>query len=481
MSVSDVFGVALGLTNSVAGYVKDYQVRIAFDRLGNRAITSCVAFPPNGKPLVVVGPIARQMMKINAEGVIYDYKRLLGIKYDSPIVERMKKSVSFEIVDDGNNKPQVSVKQQGKEIRKYPEEISAMILQELHKLVSHCASCDIGKVVMTVPVYFNEYQRQATMNAGKMAGLDVVALISEPVAAAYAYADQNEISVDNKVKIILIYDLGGGTFDVTIISETRMKLKVLGFDGDSFLGGNDLDNVLRNSIIGEFEEQLGYELTASQRGLLRFKCEEAKIPLRSLPETEITLGDVDVTLTRSRMDRLLKPLIQQSIDICDRLLKSCNLRTDDIDDIILVGGSTKLNLVHSMLEEHYHKELNDSINPDECVAYGAAKYGFFLSGGGENWLENTMISSESLPLMVKSKEIVCVTDLKPMSNITVNDSIHSLSFIGDYEIKSIEVKNGDELNGELIIVRGLRPCLHIGGRGAALQPPHLPRAKLNVC
>ena len=261
MSVSGVFGVALGLTNSVVGYVKIGKGEIVADKQGKRTIASCVAFPPDGKPVFSVGNIAKQRMKTNPEGVIYDCRRLLGIKYNNPIVERMKKNVSFEIVDDGNNKPQVSVKQQGKEIRKYPDEISAMILQELHKVVSHRASCDIGKVVMTVPAYFNEYQRQTTKIAGRIAGLDVVALISEPVAAAYAYADQNEISVDNKDKIILIYDLGGGTFDVTIISETGMKFKVLGFDGDSFLGGNDFDAVLMNSMIKKFEDDRGEELS----------------------------------------------------------------------------------------------------------------------------------------------------------------------------------------------------------------------------
>ena len=274
------------------------------------------------------------------------------------------------------------MRQNDKEIRKYPEEIGASILQELQKLISEFAGFDMRKVVITVPAYFNQYQRQATKDAGKIAGLDVVAVISEPVAAAYAYADQNDISSDNKEKIIMIYDLGGGTFDVTIMSVTGTKYKELGLDGDLFLGGSDFDTLLMDTIITDFEEQLGSRLTANQRSKLRFKCEEAKISLKVLPETEIDFGEADCMLSRSRMDYLLRPMIQRSIAICDRLIQSLFMTAEDIDDIILVGGSSRLNLVHSMLEEHYHKELRESINPDECVAYGATKYGYFLSRGG---------------------------------------------------------------------------------------------------
>ena len=274
------------------------------------------------------------------------------------------------------------MRQNDKEIRKYPEEIGASILQELQKLASEFAGFDMRKVVITVPAYFNQYQRQATKDAGKIAGLDVIAVISEPVAAAYAYADQNDISSDNKEKIIMIYDLGGGTFDVTIMSVTGTKYKELGLDGDLFLGGSDFDTLLMDSIITDFEEQLGTKLTPNQRSKLRFKCEEAKISLKVLKETEIEFGDVNYILSRSRMDELLRPMIQRSIAICDRLLISCHLTVDDIDNLVLSGGSSRLGLVHSMLEEHYHKGLVESINPGECVAYGATKYGYFLSRGG---------------------------------------------------------------------------------------------------
>ena len=398
MSVANIFGVDLGTTNSVVGVVKNGKVELAVDNAGKRQVASYVAYPPSGKPVFVVGKPARDRMKSNSDGVIYECKRLIGMNYSDPIVEKMKKYVPFQILDDGNNKPQICVKQGDQEIKKYPEEISASILQEMQRIVAKFAGFDMRKAVITVPAYFNQYQRQATKDAGKIAGLDVVAVISEPVAAAYAYADQNDISSDNKEKIIMIYDLGGGTFDVTIMSVTGTKYKELGLDGDLFLGGSDFDTLLMDSIITDFEEQLGTKLTPNQRSKLRFKCEEAKISLKVLLETEIEFGDVDYVLSRSKMDKLLKPMIQRSIEICDGLLKSCNKTAEDIDDIILVGGSSRLNLVHSMLEEHYHKELKESINPDECVAYGATKYGYFLSRGGENNLEDVATPAVSPPI-----------------------------------------------------------------------------------
>ena len=411
MNVADIFGVDLGTTNSAAGIVRNGRVELVADKQGKHTVASYVAYPPNGKPVFAVGNIARQKMKSNPVGVIYDCKRLIGMSYNDPIVGTMKKYVAFQIVDDGNNKPQVCVKQKDKEIRKYPEEIGASILQELHKLTSEFAGFDMRKVVITVPAYFNQYQRQATKDAGKIAGLDVVAVISEPVAAAYAYADQNDISADNQEKIIMIYDLGGGTFDVTIMSVTGTKYRELGLDGDLFLGGSDFDTLLMDAMIEEFEEQLDGELTANQRSKLRFKCEEAKIALKVLPETEIEFGDGDYVLSRSRMDNLLRPMIQRSIDICDRLIESLFMTADDIDDIILVGGSSRLNLVHSMLKEHYHKELRESINPDECVAYGATKYGYFLSRGGENELEGLNAPAISAP--IADLPTAPITDVPP--------------------------------------------------------------------
>ena len=391
---ADIFGVDLGTTKSAAGIVRNGRVKLITDKQGKHTIASCVAYPPNGKPIFAVGNLARQRMKSNPVGVIYDCKRLIGMNYSDPIVEKMKKYVPFQIVDDGNNKPQICVKQKDKEIRKYPEEIGALILQELHKMTSDYVGADVRKVVITVPPYYNQPQIQATIDAGKIADLDVVAVISEPVAAVYAYDDQFDTSADCKEKILMIYDLGESTFNVTIISATRTEYKELGFDGDLLFGGG-FDTLLMDAIIKDFEEQLGSRLTAKQRSKLLFKCEEARVSLMILLETEIEFGDVDYVLSRSKMDKLFAPIIQRSIDICDRLLKSCNKTADDITDIILVGGSSNLSLVHSMLNAYYHKTLRDSINPDECIACGAAKYGYYLSRG-ENRMDNiTSIPRES--------------------------------------------------------------------------------------
>ena len=394
MSVATVFGIDLGTTKSVSGIVMNGRVELVPNEHGKHTVPSYVAYPPNGRPVFAVGNIARGRMRFNAAGVIYDCKRLIGMNYDDPIVKKMKKYVAFELLGDGNNKPQICVKQGYKVIKKYPEEIEASILQEMQKMTAEYVGFDIRKVVITVPAYFNQFQRQATKDAGKIAGLDVVGVISEPVAAAYAYADQNNVSVDNKERIVMIYDLGG-TFNVTIMSIMGSKYRELGSDGDPFLGGIDFDTLLMKEVKEAFETETGDELTSIQLSKLRYRCEEAKIALKSLPEADIEINDdICYTLTRAKMDSLLKPMIQRSIDICDKLLVSCKKTKDDIDDIILVGGSSHLGLVHSMLENHYHKELIESIDPDECVAYGAAKYGYLLSKGGEN--DNQQIEMKSV-------------------------------------------------------------------------------------
>ena len=380
MDTCEAFGVDLGTTNSAAGIIKNGKVEITIDSGGQRIVPSYVQYPPKGNPAYIVGTHARKALERNAVGVIYDCKRLIGVKYDSEVVKRMEQYVSFDIVNDGKNRPQVSVMQNGEEVRKTPEEIGALILAQMQENASRLLGRDLKNVVITVPAYFNQKQRQATKNAGEIAGLNVLEIISEPVAAAYAYADQNNIGQDGKEKTIMIYDLGGGTFDVTIMSVKGSHYEELALDGDLFLGGSDFDCVIMKDVIREFEAD-GDSLTKRQRGKLRYSCEEAKKCLTSVESTDICLDDYEMTLTKSKMNYLLRPYIQKTIDICDRAIKSCGKTVNDIDDIILVGGSCRLRLVHEMLEQHFNKELKESINPDECVAYGATKYAYSIMHG----------------------------------------------------------------------------------------------------
>ena len=376
MSVLPIVGIDLGRTKSCAAIIRDSKVEMVSDGWRSRIIPSYVAYPPNGNPVYMVGKFARNKMRINPAGVIFDCKRLIGMAYTDPIVEEMKEYVPFAIIDDGNNKPMVRVVQNGKNIDKRPEEIEAMILRHLQKLTSEHAECDINKVVITVPAYFDQCQRQATKDAGVIAGLDVVDIIPEPVAAAYAYADQNMNSNDEKT--VMIYDLGGGAFNVTIVSMNGLQYKVLGLNGDLF-GGSDFDTLIMNEVYKTYLADGNEELNQRKRSKLRFTCEEAKMALKAVPEYEIFINDWVYVLTQTKLALLLKPMIQKTIDLCKRTLADCGKTIDDISDIILVGGSSRLNIVHEMLEKEFPKKMSELVNPDECVAYGAVKYAYFLS------------------------------------------------------------------------------------------------------
>ena len=377
------FGVDLGTTYSAAGVIRHGEVDIVKDKTGKRTVPCYIAYPPNAKPPFLVGASAKSKMATRPEGVIYDCKRLIGMKYDDEIVERMKKYASFDIVDDGNNKPLVSVKQNGEIITKTPEEVGACVLEYLKSIVAaYSGNPNLKDVVITVPAYFNQKQRQATKDAGTIAGLNVLEIISEPVAAAYAYADQNNIGADGKEKTILIYDLGGGTFDVTIMAVNGNNYREIGLDGDLFLGGSDFDVIIMEEVIKAYNEENDEPLTSRQKGKLRVQCEEAKTSLKTTYESEIEVtDDFPFTLSRQTMENLLRPYIQKTIDICDKLIAKCNKTINDIDDIVLVGGSTRLNIVHEMLTKHFNKNLLKTINPDECVAYGATKYAYSITQG----------------------------------------------------------------------------------------------------
>ena len=385
MNTPTCFGVDLGTTNSAAGIVKNGQIVMVVDKSGKQLVPSYVCFPPNGRPPMIVGNPARNLLRNKPTGVIFDCKRLIGMKYTDPIVNTMRQYSPFDIVDDGNGKPQIAVIQDGKERRQYPEEIGAFVLEQLRENAGRLAGNDsIKDVVITVPAYFNQKQRQATKDAGVLAGLNVLEIISEPVAAAYAYADTNNLDQDGKEKTIMIYDLGGGTFDVTIMSVKGSQYKEIGLDGDLFLGGSDFDLKLMNHVISIYKRNGGCDLNAKKLGKLRFKCEELKTSFISLQSGEIAIDDDDddpIEITRATLEYLLKPEIQKTLDICDRVIKTCGKTIDDIDDIILVGGSSRLHIVHTMLEEHFHKKLHENINPDECVAYGATKYAYSITTG----------------------------------------------------------------------------------------------------
>ena len=383
MNCATAYGIDLGTTNSVACIFKGGKLETLCAKSSERVYPSYVSFPSTGRPAYLVGKTAKDKMKSRPKEVIHDVKRLFGVNYDSDIVKTMKKTCSFEIENDGQGNPVVAYTQSGNKITRYPQEISSYVLGLISQDMKDFAGFDINNVIITVPAYFNAYQRHLTEDAAKIAGLNVLDIITEPEAAAFAYMDIN--IDDNKPRNILIYDLGGGTFDVTIMRVEGTKFEELALDGDLFLGGSDFDAIIMKEFINAYEQETGNKISERRLAKLRFACESAKIDLMKQRETEISIDDDFVwTLTSPRMDALLEDKIKQTLVVCERALKSAGLKPGDIDDIVLVGGSTRLNLVEKMVPEYFGKPVKQTVNPDECVAYGAAKYALFLLGHGNN-------------------------------------------------------------------------------------------------
>ena len=383
MNCATAYGIDLGTTNSVACIFKGGKLETLCAKSSERVYPSYVSFPSTGRPAYLVGKTAKDKMKSRPKEVIHDVKRLFGVNYDSDIVKTMKETCSFEIENDGQGNPVVAYTQSGNKITRYPQEISSYVLGLISQDMKDFAGFDINNVIITVPAYFNAYQRHLTEDAAKIAGLNVLDIITEPEAAAFAYMDIN--IDDNKPRNILIYDLGGGTFDVTIMRVEGTKFEELALDGDLFLGGSDFDAIIMKEFIDAYEQETGNTISKKRLAKLRFACESAKIDLMKQRETEISIDDDFVwTLTSPRMDALLEDKIKQTLVVCERALKSAGLKPGDIDDIVLVGGSTRLDLVEKMVSEYFGKPVKQNVNPDECVAYGAAKYALFLLGHGNN-------------------------------------------------------------------------------------------------
>lgn len=393
MDSTDAIGIDLGTSNTVSAIVKNGRVEVIANEFGDRVTPSYVAFPPQKNPPLIVGKLARARLKTKPEGIIHDCKRLMGIKYSDPVVKQMKETVTFDIVDV-NDEPMISVTQKGQSQLLCPENIGAYILSTVQAYSSRFAGKQITSAVVTVPAYFNQIQIQKTKDACSIAGLNPIGVITEPVAAVYAYAECN-LFADNKEHTVLIYDLGGGTFDVTIMKIKGSEYTQIGIDGDKSLGGSSIDAMLMQWVLEQYEASCGMALDRRKFGKLRFQCEAAKIDLRQREESEIEIDDESFTISISDLNSLIRPVIARSVEICDRLLGSCKIMIEDIDDIVLVGGSSRLRLVHSMLEGHYRKVVRETIHPDECVAYGAAKYAYFLNRKEDIpvFMKNIIVSS----------------------------------------------------------------------------------------
>ncbi|MBZ0273940.1 molecular chaperone DnaK [bacterium] len=374
-----IIGIDLGTTNSVVAVMEGNEPRVITNAEGGRVTPSVVAFTKDGERLV--GQLAKRQAVSNPERTVYSIKRFMGRRYDE--VNEEARMVSYKVIrtENGDARVQVGDKQYS------PPEISAMILQKLKSAAEDYLGQTVNEAVITVPAYFNDAQRQATKDAGKIAGLDVKRIINEPTAAALAYGMDKK-----KDQTIAVYDFGGGTFDVSILEVGENVVEVKSTNGDTHLGGDNLDHRVVDWIIQEFKKDQGIDLSrdamAHQR--LREAAEKAKIELSSTMETQINLPFVtadatgpkhlDLKLTRSKFEQLVGDLLEKTLEPCRKALRDAKMSPSDIHEVILVGGSTRIPKVQEYVKELFAREPHKGVNPDEVVAVGAAVQGGVLAG-----------------------------------------------------------------------------------------------------
>lgn len=376
-----VIGIDLGTTNSCFAVMDGGEAKVLENSEGARTTPSMVAFTDSGERLV--GFPAKRQAVTNPENTLFAIKRLIGRRYDSPEVEKDKKLVPYKIVSGDNGDAWVEVKGD-----KYaPSQISAIILQKIKEYAESYLGEKIEKAVITVPAYFNDSQRQATKDAGKIAGLDVLRIINEPTAAALAYG------MDKKATgTIAVYDLGGGTFDISILEIGDGVFEVKSTNGDTFLGGEDFDQRIVSYLADEFKKESGIDLKNDRLALQRLKeaAEKAKIELSSTTQTEVNLPFItadasgpkhlNIKLTRAKLESLVEDLIERTIEPCKKALSDAGMKANEISEVILVGGMTRMPKVQEKVKEIFGKEPHKGVNPDEVVAVGAAIQGGVLMG-----------------------------------------------------------------------------------------------------
>ena len=380
--MAKVIGIDLGTTNSCVAIMDGSQPRIIENSEGARTTPSIVAFTDNER---LVGQPAKRQAVTNAANTVFAVKRLIGRRFDDPVIVKDQKNMPYKIVNGGNGDAWVEVRGE-----KYsPAQVSAVILQKMKETAESYLGETVTQAVITVPAYFNDAQRQATKDAGRIAGLEVLRIINEPTAAALAYGLDKKES-----RTIAVYDLGGGTFDITILEIDDGLFEVKSTNGDTFLGGEDFDMRIVNYLADEFKKEHGVDLSLDKMALQRLKeaAEKAKIELSSSQQTEINQPFISmdkntgqplhlvVKLTRAKLESLVDDLIKKSMKPCQAALKDAGLTTSDIDEVVLVGGMTRMPRVMEEVTKFFGKEPHKGVNPDEVVAAGAAIQAGVLQG-----------------------------------------------------------------------------------------------------
>lgn len=387
-------GIDLGTTYSCVGVWQNERVEIIANDQGNRTTPSYISFTDTER---LIGDAAKNQSSMNPINTIFDAKRLIGRKFKDPTVQNDIKQWPFKVVEKEDGKPfiQVSYKDEVKEFR--PEELSAMILVKMKETAEGFLNEKVKKAVITVPAYFNDAQRQATKDAGVIAGLEVLRIINEPTAAAIAYGLDN---IKTGEQTVLIFDLGGGTFDVSLLTIDDGIFEVKATAGDTHLGGEDFDSRIVQHFISEFKRKHKKDISTNPRSLrrLRTACEKAKRTLSSTAQASIEIDslfdgiDFVSTITRAKFEELNQDLFSKCMEPVEKVLKDAHVSKGDVNQIVLVGGSSRIPKIQEMLSERFNgKELNRSINPDEAVAYGAAVQAALLTGGKGKTLDSLLL------------------------------------------------------------------------------------------
>jgi len=394
MSSASAIGIDLGTTYSCVGIWQNDRVEIIANDQGNRTTPSYVAFTDTER---LIGDAAKNQVAMNPENTVFDAKRLIGRRFSDQVVQSDMKHWPFKVVPKEGDKPYIQINFKGETKTFAPEEISSMVLIKMKEIAEAYLGKTVKDAVVTVPAYFNDSQRQATKDAGAIAGLNVMRIINEPTAAAIAYGLDKKKSGECN---ILIFDLGGGTFDVSLLTLDDGIFEVKATAGDTHLGGEDFDNRLVNHFIEEFKRKYKHDITKNQRAVrrLRTACERAKRTLSSSTQASIEIDslfegiDFYTNITRAKFEELNMDLFRNCIAPVERVLKDSKLDKKSIHEIVLVGGSTRIPKVQQLLQEFFNgKELNKSINPDEAVAYGAAVQAAILKGEGGKKTEDLLL------------------------------------------------------------------------------------------
>ncbi|MCX6566711.1 MAG: molecular chaperone DnaK [Candidatus Aminicenantes bacterium] len=377
--MAKIIGIDLGTTNSVVAVMEGDQATVIANEEGGRTTPSVVGFTPKGERLV--GQIAKRQRVTNPENTVYSIKRFMGRRYAE--VPGEIKQVPFKVTEAANGDVRVAVFDK----QFSPPEISAMILQKLKKAAEDYLGEKIERAVITVPAYFNDSQRKATKDAGQIAGLEVVRIINEPTAAALAYGMEKK-----KDQTIAVYDFGGGTFDISILEVGEGVVEVKSTNGDTHLGGDDIDQRVQDWITAEFKKESGIDVSKDKMAIQRLKeaAEKAKIELSTTMETEINLPFVTadasgpkhllLKMTRAKLEALIEDLIQRSVAPCKQALSDAGVKAEDIHEVVLVGGQTRMPRIQALVQQIFGREPHKGVNPDEVVAVGAAIQGAVLSG-----------------------------------------------------------------------------------------------------